>query len=393
MKLPILFALAFTMGASAQDAPKQMLPLPPFHESWSEQDKVTLTRLSEHLERFRQDLLVHDDDWPVLTQYLHSVVSSGECKAQFDDDGDTMARIAAMVDEADAVRLFLKRGEDINAVLHIENATAPVSLASEVIWAERLISTKQTAAERAALMQELQAAGWDSALHAPSVIFAIPIACLCESQDVSPLVEWFLTLNYEMNEEQKESFLAALVVAEGCTAILQRFVEDGSIKLNEPLGELLPLQHICKAPMFDKTIQLDNLEYLLKSGADPNLMLAYEDGEDDGKYDPEGYEEDDCPRDDMDGFSTPIEMLFDYYRFDMAWGEQNAVTRHKSLHVLAAMDLLLMHGAELEIELDECDDESAESNAYAETRKRLQMSKAELEADYQKLRELINAGK
>lgn len=386
MKLPAFFAL--TLCALAQDAPKTILPLPDFHESWTEQEQATLTQFATHLDQFRQEQQFEKDEWGKIAQYLHSVVTGGSCKAQFDDDGDTLARIAAMVDESDAVRLFLKRGENVNAVHHSDSADMPVTLASEVIWAEGLISTKQTAAERVALLQELQAAGWDAALHAPSVIFALPIVCLCEAQDVSPLVEWFLTLNYNMDEEQKNRFYSALLVANGCTHLVKKFVEDGFIKLNEPLYHLLPLQHVCEKPMFDKVIPLDTLEYLLQAGADPNLILADEETEDDGTYDPDGYEADDQPRDDMAGFSTPIEMLFDYYRFDIAWDESSA--RKKALSVLAAMDLLLLHGAELEIEHDEYDDEAAESEAYAETRKRLQMTDAELEADYKKLRDLLN---
>lgn len=383
MKLPVFISLAMAMSTVAQEAPKTLLPLPLFHESWSEEDRAIVVRFTEALEEHLKTMKLHESDIPIVASYLHAVVSSGVCKDSF-DDGDTLARLAAMLDDAEAMSLFLKKGENVNAVLNAsdDEFLIPVSLASEVIWAKNLISTELSAAQRVEQMQALQSMGWDPQLHAQSVIYAMTILAV-EHQDVSPLFEWFFSLNYELTQEQEASLYWALLVADGCTPIVRRFVEEGKIELNQPIGDkgLLPLQRVCSEPFFEKQINLDTLEYLLSAGADPNLMLADEDSTDGNvEYDPDGYEEDDLPRDDMAGYSTPIELVFDHYRSELSEGNH---AREKNY--LAAIDLLLLYGAELDIEEDECGDEEAESSAYAEVRKRLEMTPEQLNADFEKL--------
>ena len=48
---------------------------------------------------------------------------------------------------------------------------------------------------------------------------------------------------------------------------------------------------------------------------------------------------------------------------------------------------MLLHDAELDIEDDECNDEDAESTAYAEVRKRLEMTPEQLREDFERLTE------
>lgn len=383
MKLPLLLTLAMGMSVFAQEQPKSLLPLPPFHESWTAEEQAAIVQFCEHLETFCRNELLNKEEIPLIISHLHAVVSTGTCPATT-TDGDTMARVAAMVDEADAMMLFLRRGENVNAVLSNTDPMMPMSLASEVIWAEGLIGTRQSAADRVALMQELQKMGWDPHTHAESVIFAMPLLC-AEHQDVSPLFNWFFSLNYKLTAEQKHSIYNALLIADGCTPIVQRLVEQGEIAVNEPIGEasLLPLQQVCSKPIFDKEINLSTLELLLAAGADPNLILVEEDtGTGSDEYDPDGYEEDDLPRDDMAGFSTPIEMVFDHYRSELSEGNKK-----REKNYLAAIDLLLIYGAELDIEEDEHNDEDAESTAYTEVRKRLNMTPEQLLADFKRLTE------
>ena len=383
MKLPLLLTIAMGMSVLAQEQQKTLLPLPPFHESWTAEEQAAIVQFSEHLESFLKNHKLDSDTVPAVVPYLHSAVSSGACRPSSEND-DILARLAAMIDEADAMMLFLKRGENVNAVLNNEDSLIPVSLASEVIWAEGLISTRQSAADRVALMQELQKMGWDPHTHAQSVIFAMPILC-AEHQDVSPLFEWFFSLNYELTAEQEHTIYNVLLIADGCTPIVKRLVEQGKIAVNEPIGAgfLLPLQEVCSKPLFDKEINLDTLELLLAAGADPNLILVEEDsGGSSEEYDPDGYEEDDLPRDDMAGFSTPIEMIFDHYRSELSDGNKK-----REKNYLAAIDLLLIYGAELDIEEDEYNDEDAESAAYTEVRKRLDMTPEQLLADFKKLTE------
>lgn len=356
------------------------MPLPPFHESWSAEERAVIVRFSERLEAFFKNELLNKADLPAVAPHLHSVITTGTCLPS-SADGDTLARLAAMIDEAEAMMLFLQRGEDVNAVLLSDEALLPVSFASEVIWAESLISTRQSAAERVQLLLKLQEMGWNPQTHAQSVIYAMPLLC-AESRDVSPLYEWFFSLNYELTPEQEATLYNALLISDGCTLIVKRLLEQGKFAVNEPLGEgLLPLQQVCAKPLFEKVINLDTLELLLSAGADPNLILVEEDfPADNEEYDPHGYEEDDLPRDDMDGFSTPIEMLFDHYRSELSEGNSK-----REKNYLAAIDLLLIYGAELDIEEDEYDDEEAESSAYAEVRKRLHMTPAELLSDFKRL--------
>ena len=84
----------------------------------------------------------------------------------------------------------------------------------------------------------------------------------------------------------------------------------------------------------------------------------------------------------MGSFSTPIEIVFDQYRSDAS--ERN---HKRESNFLAAIDLLLLHDAELDIEDDECNDEDAESTAYAEVRKRLEMTPEQLREDFERLTE------
>ncbi len=394
MKLPILLSLAFMLNATAQDtatvAPTQpeLLPLPAFHESWSAENKEIITQFAERLSLLLKDfdngLPPSPEDaavWSRFVTALHHAVSKGEVAASFEGDG--LARWAAMVDNAAAVRLFIEKGESTDTGIDCGIAGQHTVLAQEVIWSESLIHTHQTAAERVELLEWLKSKGWAPATQMQQLQFAISIVGLCENQDVSPLYEWFLALQPQLNEEESATFYRSLLVADGCTPIVQRMVEAGKIQLNEPLDFKLPLQIVCEKPLFDRVANLRTLQYLLEAGADPNLMMAYEDeASDNGEYDPDEYETDDLPRDDMEVFSTPIEIIFDRYRSELNEGN----TKNEA-NLLAAIDLLLLHGAELDIEDDEYDDEEAESTAYAEVRKRLEMTPEQLRADFKRLTE------
>lgn len=396
MKLPILLAsLCAAAYAAEQAQPQPLLPLPDFHESWSDGEKDIIRGFVESLERtlVESSYSVTDEDslkrYTAFRAALHHAIATGKIEPSF--GGDTLARWAAMNDSHEAVKVFVGIGEDPHARYYIEELDLESGLVQEVIFAKGLTYPTHLC-NRVALLNWLKDKGWDPAKDAELIEHAVAVALMAENQDMSELLDWFYAQGLELTQEQKDLLHQSIIVAQGGLSTLKRLVEQGDIKLNEPINDLLPLQIVCSWHIMDKAINLDNLEYLLQAGADPNLIMGYDDEEDDGEYNQEGYEEDDLPRDDMKGFSTPIEIVFDDYRFHEEFNDADKVACKKALHFQAAVDLLLMYGAELDIEEDEHDDEAVESPVYNEVRKRLNMSHEELEADYSRIRELLKSG-
>lgn len=396
MKLPILLAsLCAAAYAADQAQPQPLLPLPDFHESWSDGEKDIIRSFVKSLERTLVEASYSVTDEISLKRYtafraaLHHAIATGKIESSF--GGDTLARWAAMNDSHEAVKVFVGIGEDPHARYYIEELDLESGLVQEVIFAKGLTYPTHLC-NRVALLNWLKDKGWDPAKDAELIGYAVAVALMAENQDMSELLDWFYAQGLELTQERKDLLHQSIVAAQGGLSTLKRLVEQGDIKLNEPINDLLPLQIVCSWHIMDKAINLDNLEYLLQAGADPNLILGYDEEEDDGEYNQEGYEEDDLPRDDMKGFSTPIEIVFDDYRFHEEWNDADKVACKKALHFQAAVDLLLMYGAELDIEEDEHDDEAVESPVYNEVRKRLNMSHEELESDYSRIRELLKSG-
>lgn len=396
MKLPILLASLCAAACAAEQAqPQPLLPLPDFHESWSDGEKDIIRGFVESLERtlVESSYSVTDEDslkrYTAFRTALHHAIATGKIEPSF--GGDTLARWAAMNDSHEAVKVFVGIGEDPHARYYIEELDLESGLVQEVIFAKGLTYPTHLC-NRVALLNWLKDKGWDPAKDAELIGYAVAVALMAENQDMSELLDWFYAQGLELTQERKDLLHQSIIVAQGGLSTLKRLVEQGDIKLNEPINDLLPLQIVCSWHIMDKAINLDNLEYLLQAGADPNLILGYDEEEDDGEYNQEGYEEDDLPRDDMKGFSTPIEIVFDDYRFHEECNDADKVACKKALHFQAAVDLLLMYGAELDIEEDEHDDEAVESPVYNEVRKRLNMSHEELEADYSRIRELLKSG-
>ena len=387
MKLPILLAgLCATASATEQSQPLPLSPLPSFHESWSDGEIQLISAFANRIDRFLLDNHADTDNqrateiYSRFRQALHQAIATGKVEPSF--QGDTMARWAAMVDDDLAVQVFIGHGEDPHARYYIEDLELESGLVQEVIWAKNLTG-HASMFDRIQLLNWLKSKGWDPVADQDLVVHAISLALLAEPNNMEPLLKWFFEQSIELKEEQKSHFYRGILVADGSLPYLKQLVEKGEIPLNEPIDDLLPLQTVCSWTFLEKQINLDNLAYLLEAGADPNLILAEEDGiADTGNYDPEGYEEDDLPRDDMGSFSTPIEIIFDQYRSDAS--ERN---HKRESNFLAAIDLLLLHDAELDIEDDECNDEDAESTAYAEVRKRLEMTPKQLREDFERLTE------
>ncbi len=396
MKLPLLLSsLCAASYAAEQAQPQSLLPLPDFHESWSDGEKDLIRCFAEGIEQTISETSALPTTKKDLERYaafraaLYHAITTGKVDSSF--KGDTLARWAAIIDNNEAVKVFVGLGEDPHARYYIEELELESGLVQEVIFAKGLTCPTSLLCDRVALLNWLKEKGWEPAKDAELIGYAVTLALMAENQDMSELLDWFYAQGLGLTQERKDFLHQSIIVAQGGLSALKRLVEQGDIKLNEPINDLLPLQIVCSWHIMDKSINLDNLEYLLQAGADPNLILGYEDAEDDGEYNQEGYEEDDLPRDDMKGFSTPIEIVFDDYRFH-AEHDETEQARKKALHFQAAVDLLLMHGAELDIEEDEHDDEAVESPVYDEVRKRLNMSHEELEADYNRIRELLKSG-
>lgn len=394
MKLPILLA-SLCAAACAAEQTQPLLPLPDFHESWSDGEKDIVRSFVKSLEKTLAESSYSDTDDESMKRYmafraaLHRAIATGKVEPSF--GGDTLARWAAMNDSHEAVKVFIGIGEDPHARYYIEELDLESGLVQEVIFAKGLTYPTHLC-NRVALLNWLKDKGWDPAKDAELIGHAIVVALMAENQDMSELLDWFYAQGLELTQERKDLLHQSIIAAQGGLSTLKFLVEHGDIKLNEPINDLLPLQIVCSWHIMDKAINLDNLEYLLQAGADPNLILGYDEEADDGEYNQEGYEEDDLPRDDMKGFSTPIEIVFDDYRFHEECDATDKVACKKALHFQAAVDLLLMYGAELDIEEDEHDDEAVESPVYEEVRKRLNMSHEELEADYSRIRELLKSG-
>ena len=386
MKLPVLLtALCATAFATEQEQHLPLNPLPAFHESWSDGEKDIISFFANRLDRFLVENQSYEDasSVEIYTRFrkaLHQAIITGKVEPSF--HGDTMARWAAMVDADLAVQVFIGHGEDPHARYYIDGLSLKSGLVQEVIWAINLRG-HSSMHNRIELLNWLKSKGWNPVADGDLIVQAVAIALLAESNEMAPLLQWFFEQGIELKDDQKNHFYTGVLVGEGGLPYLKQLVEQGEIKLNEPIDDLLPLQAVCSWTIFEKKINLDNLAYLLEAGADPNLILAEEDATTDSEsYDPEGYEEDDLPRDDMGSFSTPIEIVFDQYRSDAS--ERN---HKRESNFLAAIDLLLLHDAELDIEDDECNDEDAESTAYAEVRKRLEMTPEQLREDFERLTE------
>lgn len=397
MKLPLILASLCSFACAAeQTQPQPLLPLPAFHESWSEADKTMIHSFVKSIEQTLSESSSLPPTEKELERYsafraaLHLAIATGKVAPSF--KGDTLARWAAVVDCHEAVKFFVGLGEDPNARYYIEALDLESGLVQEVIFAKGLTCPTSLLCDRVALLNWLKANGWDPTKDSALIAHAVSMVLMAENHDMGELLDWFYAQGLALTQEQKNLLHQGIIVAQGGLPTLKRLVEQGVIKLNEPVNDLLPLQIVCSWSIFDKAVNLDNLEYLLQAGADPNLILGYDDEEDDGEYNQEGYEEDDLPRDDMKGFSTPIEIVFDDYRFLEECDDTDKVACKKALHFQAAVDLLLMYGAELDIEEDEHDDEAVESPVYNEVRKRLNMSHEELEADYSRIRELLKSG-
>ena len=390
LSLPVLAAQPTTAQKVQHSKQRiKLLPLPQYHESWTQQEQDIINEFVARLVNLintNELVTANDAEKTKYIKYIHHVISSGKVESSFSKD--TIARLAAMVDQLDAARLFIERGEDPNTSK--QGMATPVCLAQEVIWSEALVNIHHSAEERVQFLEWMRSKGWEPAKQNTSIVQAIIIASLAEAQDVSPFFRWLKEQNIDQTSYYTEEFYRAALLGNGCHGVVQELVEQGCFKLNEPLMELLPLQNICSRPLFDKIINPDTLEYLLQAGADPNLMLAYDSDEHhDGEYKAEDFEEDDQPSDDMVAFSTPIEIVFDSYRFDLIYANETPADKKRINSYLLAIDILLLHGAELEIEEDEAGDEDTESAAYAEVRKRLQMTKEELRADAEHLRSLL----
>ena len=402
MKLPILFLALLSLPVIAQQSSTtpsiqrstqrvKLSPLPQYHESWTPQQQAIINDFVADLEKLWEPDIAELQKDALCIEFiknLHQAISSGEITPSFADD--TIAKFAALVDHLEAVKLFIEKGEDPNTTKKNKEYNFPLCLAQEVIWSESLINIHHSAEERVQVLEWMKSKGWKPELQLESILKAIEITAMAENQDVSPFFRWLNDQNFNKTSIYTDDFYRAALIGHGCRSIVQELVEQGCFKLNEPVLDMLPLQHVCSRPLFDKIINTDTLEYLLQAGADPNLMLAYDSDEHhEDEYKVEDFEEDDQPADDMVAFSTPIEILFDSYRYDLIYANETPIDKKRINSYLLAIDILLLHGAELEIEEDEAGDEDAESAAYAEVRKRLNMTAEELRADTETLRQLL----
>lgn len=368
-----------------------LLPLPEFHESWNDEEKAILLQLAQTIhDDFSQqqdtdvEELLADDVAPIWNKFqiaYHRAVKEGVIEDSF-GESDTFARWAAMHDQFEAVKFFIEKGESISACYEYTilsmSAPSPSCLAQEVIWGKSLTESAHSAEERVEMLQWLQSKGWDPLVNASSVTYAITVLCMADPMNVSALLDWYFSTGIQPDEEnEKANLYRAILQAHGGTASVQKLVEQGEILLNGTIDDLLPLQIACQPCLLQDVFRIDTLKYLLEAGADPNLIVAYDYAQE-TDYSEEAFEDEDVPNADLDGFSTPIEIIFDNYRYNTIEGKH-----HNDKAYLAAIDLLLLHGAELEIEEDEANDEDVESPAYAEVRKRLQMTDDELQADYE----------
>ncbi len=405
MKLHYLFLPVFALPLHASPAISQaeaatvlvsqkrnLLPLPNFHESWTETEAQCIKSFAAKFSQFydKQSFVSHakEELYPFI-HYLHQVIATGEVKGSFvsGNSPDTLARYAAIVDDLDAVKLFISKGENPATSARYADFDTEICLAQEIIWCETLTVLNHTAEERVALLEWLKTQGWNPHTNRDSILFAVNVAALAEHQNVLPLFEWINNQGFEQTSIITNEYLRAALHGVGATAIVRKMVEMGALPLNEPLLDLLPLQHVCSHPLLENVINLDTLQYLLEAGADPNLMLADEtDEHPDSEYRQETFDEEDAPLDGMDSYATPIERIFDFYRFDIVYANETETDKKRIKSYLAAIDLLLLHGAELDIEEDEAGDEDAESSAYAEARKRLRMTPEQLRSDYDAIR-------
>lgn len=396
LALPLNATPASTQGEAAvvlATQKKNLLPLPDFHESWTEAEIHCIKNFAAKFSHFydKQPFVNHSKEelYPFIN-YLHRVIATGQVHESFttQDGPDTLARIAAVIDDFEAIKLFISKGESCSVCIHNPGFdTEEFCLAQEIIWSETLTVLNHTAEERVAMLEWLKAQGWDPKTNRDSVIFAVIVASMAEHQNVLPLFDWLNNQDFEQTAIITDTYLQAALHGVGATPVVRHLVDMGCIRLNEPLKDMLPLQHVCAHPLLEKIVNLDTLQYLLEAGADPNLMLA-EDTEEhaDSEYRQEDFDEEDAPLDGMESYATPIELVFDSYRFDIVYANKTETDKKRIKSYLAAIDLLLLHGAELDIEEDEAGDEDAESAAYAEVRKRLGMSPEQLRADYDSIR-------
>lgn len=363
-----------------------ILPLPCYHESWTQEEKEILLQFIFKLERqfhakFTPCELAGLPLYRQLRNSLHQSVRDGVME-QF-VNGDSLCRWAAAEEDFDALKLFVLKGADSNISYQTTcfDSTYTLSLIDSLLFPHTNGVWTHSAAERLEMIQWLTEHGFKLEQYPEELTRAVIKLCLYKTEDIAPIVEWYFSLKTEIPEDLQHKLYAAVISAEGCTHIVKQLVEAGKIALNEPLAanDMLPLQILFTH--YIHTINLPTLEYLLSAGADSNLHIGYEDDTNESdEYSPEGYEEEDKPNDELSGFSTPIELAFDLYRI---YGDVDMVFAPT---ILAAIDLLLYYGAELEIEEDEAGDEDAESPIYAEVRKRLEMTKEELMEDYLKLK-------
>lgn len=363
-----------------------ILPLPDFHESWTQEEKDVLNNFARTVEqqfrsRFRSSVLPSPaTKLPAYTRFrdnLHQGVKNGYFAPKF-SDGDSFCRWAAEEGDFEALKLFVQKGADSN-VSFCEHAYQ-YSLIHSLLIGNLNQAPSHSSAEQLDMIHWLVDHGYKLELYPTELTYAVIALCLYRSEDIAPIVEWYFSINPEVPEELRNELYHAVLLAQGCTTVLKQLVEEGKIALNEPMAvnDLLPLQTLFTQSV--PTIHLPTLEYLLSAGADPNLHIGYEeDANESDEYSPEGYEEEDKPNEALTGFSTPIELAFDLY---LIYGSHEAIAHP----LLAAIDLLLYYGAELEIEEDSAGDEDEDSPIYAEIRKRLQMDKEELMQDYLKLK-------
>ena len=390
MKLPIILACALGAVATAQDSAEvnsQAAPaettysvnlthvkLPLFHESWSETERLVITDFANKLDKAMsmEEVSQMKDFLPVVT-YLSKVVETGVVEKRF-DNGDTLCRLAAMFDHFEAMRLFVERGEDVNSSVTVHDFQS--GLGVEVVMCKDSFEPSHLAMQRVEQLVWLTEKGWEPQKQLETLRAAISLVAVLEPHNVAPLVQWYIE---QVRVPQDE--IVALMHGEGCTDMVKEWIENDIFAVNEPLRDMLPLQNLCQFVSFSGRINLHTLELLLNAGADPNLILAYEEGEDDSaEYDNAAYESEDGSVAGADTFSTAAEMVVDSYLNNLDKLPNGAKARAEKF-CLAAVDLLLLHGAELEPTDDdgeECYDEALMN--------RLNMSKEELRADYEKLR-------
>lgn len=368
------------VGSQTSSKPEaELAALPDFHESWTDDERAVLKRFADYIKEFPLP--------EVYKNGFHQVITTGRCEKHL-SNGDLLARIAAMYDDFEAMCLFIERGEDANTPALKMNDESLCDLAAEVIWSKNLgLNTPitHTAAQRVEKLEWLRSKGFKPAEHAEVIMFALGISCRVESQDISPLIEWCLReLPLQGDGSETEvTFIESVLQATGGSHIVKRLIENGILKVNEPLGDYLPLQHICQWELGSKSVNLETLQVLLESGADPELIVVdEEEGDDSVEYNQDDYEEEDAPNQELDAFASAAEMLCEI----ILYSEDN----NHSTTRLVALDLLLLYGAKPEI--PEIDDDTPDEieNKLRDITKRLKMSKKELQEDLQGLREKLN---